>query len=243
MSAAVWTSCVACEKAQADFFYSFCEQGVEKKFPLCRSCAEAFGAYDETCYDLRQKLEAAGVAPLSEPITMKDESSCPSCGFTQSDFKRTGRFGCAHCYGVFDEGLESLLDAMHGHTQHQGKSPQSFEADQASEPQRAPTEGIQELELFEEIQEEELESLELSEEIAGLVEEVTEEAKEIAKAQGIDLDDESGLNLLFDPDMTSGEPAETAEDLSLEEQLNKAILEERYEDAAKLRDLIDNKSD
>ncbi len=235
----MWTSCVACDNGQADFFYSFCEQGVEKKFPLCRSCAEAFGAYDETAYDLRQKLEAAGVSPLSEPITMKDESSCPSCGFTQSDFKRTGRFGCAHCYGVFDEGLESLLDAMHGHTEHTGKSPQSFDSGLSSQAPVAPPEGVRELELFEDLPQEELESLVMGEELAGLIEEVTEEAGEVAPSQegGIDED------LLFDPDLVEEDSPETIAELSLEEQLNKAILEERYEDAAKLRDLIDNETD
>ena len=55
-----------------------------------------------------------------------EELSCPSCGFTQSDFKKTGRFGCADCYHVFDEGLDGLLEAMHKHTQHVGKTPASF---------------------------------------------------------------------------------------------------------------------
>jgi protein arginine kinase activator len=56
-----------------------------------------------------------------------DELTCSNCGFSQSDFKKTGRFGCARCYQVFSEGLESLLEAMHKNTEHAGKVPSFIE--------------------------------------------------------------------------------------------------------------------
>jgi protein arginine kinase activator len=46
------------------------------------------------------------------------------CGFTQADFKKTGRLGCSVCYVTFAEGLGSLLKAMHKGTEHVGKLPQ-----------------------------------------------------------------------------------------------------------------------
>jgi protein arginine kinase activator len=48
---------------------------------------------------------------------------CPGCGFTQADFKKAGRLGCAQCYTTFAEGLESLLKSMHKGTKHVGKVP------------------------------------------------------------------------------------------------------------------------
>ena len=48
---------------------------------------------------------------------------CPVCGFTQADFKKTGRLGCSECYGTFSEGLASLIKAMHKGTKHTGKVP------------------------------------------------------------------------------------------------------------------------
>jgi protein arginine kinase activator len=46
------------------------------------------------------------------------------CGFSQADFKKTGRLGCSECYVTFAEGLGSLLKAMHKGTEHVGKLPE-----------------------------------------------------------------------------------------------------------------------
>ena len=46
------------------------------------------------------------------------------CGFSQADFKKTGRLGCSECYVTFAEGLGSLLKAMHKGTEHVGKFPE-----------------------------------------------------------------------------------------------------------------------
>jgi protein arginine kinase activator len=51
---------------------------------------------------------------------------CPVCGFTQADFKKTGRLGCSSCYAVFSEGLSGMLKNMHKGTEHTGKSPAAF---------------------------------------------------------------------------------------------------------------------
>ena len=56
---------------------------------------------------------------------------CHSSGISHTYFKKTGRFGCAHCYEVFSEGLENLLEAMHKNTKHHGKVPQHYEATKA----------------------------------------------------------------------------------------------------------------
>ena len=49
---------------------------------------------------------------------------CPVCGFTQTDFKKTGRLGCSACYDTFSEGLGTLLKAMHKGVEHVGKLPE-----------------------------------------------------------------------------------------------------------------------
>jgi protein arginine kinase activator len=52
-----------------------------------------------------------------------EELKCPSCGFTQADFKKSGRLGCSECYNTFSEPLASLLKSMHKGTRHTGKVP------------------------------------------------------------------------------------------------------------------------
>jgi protein arginine kinase activator len=48
---------------------------------------------------------------------------CPLCGFTQADFKKTGRLGCSACWETFEPALASLLKAMHKGDHHVGKVP------------------------------------------------------------------------------------------------------------------------
>jgi protein arginine kinase activator len=54
------------------------------------------------------------------------ETKCPRCGFTQADFKKSGRLGCPECYKTFAEGLEGLLKTMHKGTRHAGKVPEAL---------------------------------------------------------------------------------------------------------------------
>lgn len=49
--------------------------------------------------------------------------SCNQCGYTQADFKKSGRLGCAHCYDIFSDGLDSVLKTMHKDIRHRGKVP------------------------------------------------------------------------------------------------------------------------
>ena len=56
------------------------------------------------------------------------ELKCPRCGFTQADFKKSGRLGCPDCYKTFADGLAGLLKTMHKGTRHVGKTPEALRA-------------------------------------------------------------------------------------------------------------------
>ena len=60
-------------------------------------------------------------------MTGGGDLKCTRCGFTQADFKKAGRFGCAECYTTFAEGLEALLKTMHKGVKHAGKVPHSLQ--------------------------------------------------------------------------------------------------------------------
>jgi protein arginine kinase activator len=87
---------------------------------LCETCAESMGL-----------SSGAATAPLADFIaqmgksiaaeTVASAGTCPSCGLTLADFKRTGRLGCARCYATFETSLRGLLRKLHGGTQHSGK--------------------------------------------------------------------------------------------------------------------------
>jgi protein arginine kinase activator len=119
-------NCDLCQTEKATIFFSQMVEGKLQKVNLCKCCADDKGVTDPTGFALADMLEGMGQQTSVDHSMSKDDLVCGSCGFSQSDFKKTGRFGCADCYHVFDEGLDGLLEAMHKHTQHVGKVPASF---------------------------------------------------------------------------------------------------------------------
>ena len=89
------------------------------KVDLCEACAQAKGVTDPSGFSLADLLLKASLNP--EPTS---DARCESCGFTQQEFKKTGRFGCPACYDHFGAILEPLLDTMHKGSSHTGKVPQ-----------------------------------------------------------------------------------------------------------------------
>ncbi len=93
-----------------------------QKVNLCDACSKEKGVQDPTGFALADLLLGIGAAEEIEKGAPSQK--CPVCGFTQADFKKTGRLGCSVCYVTFSEGLGSLLKAMHKGTEHVGKLPQ-----------------------------------------------------------------------------------------------------------------------
>ena len=90
------------------------------KVDLCEACAQAKGVTDPNGFSLADLLLKASLNPDPAPGNLR----CEACGFTQQDFKKTGRFGCPLCYQAFTEVLAPMLDGMHKGSTHTGKVPQ-----------------------------------------------------------------------------------------------------------------------
>src|SRR5664279_5371328 len=103
--------CDVCKTNQATVFLTQIVDGKMQKVNLCESCSKEKGVTDPTGFALADLLLGLGAAQELEkgqPVLR-----CPVCGFTQSDFKKTGRLGCSACYDTFAEGLGTLLKSMH----------------------------------------------------------------------------------------------------------------------------------
>lgn len=90
------------------------------KVDLCETCAQAKGVTDPNGFSLADLLLKASLNPEPTPGNLR----CEACGFTQQDFKKTGRFGCPACYQAFEPLFDTMLDSMHKGTTHVGKVPQ-----------------------------------------------------------------------------------------------------------------------
>jgi len=113
--------CDVCKTNQATVFLTQIVDGKMQKVNLCESCSKEKGVTDPTGFALADLLLGLGAAQEIEKSGTLQK--CPACGFSQADFKKTGRLGCSLCYDTFSEGLNSLLKAMHKGTSHVGKIP------------------------------------------------------------------------------------------------------------------------
>src|SRR2546421_6835503 len=114
--------CDVCKCNDAAVFLTEIVAGKMQKVNLCEGCSKEKGVQDPTGFALADLL--LGIGATEEIEKGAPSQKCPMCGFTQADFKKTGRLGCSVCYVTFDEGLGSLLKAMHKGTEHVGKLPQ-----------------------------------------------------------------------------------------------------------------------
>ncbi len=113
--------CDICKSNEASVFLTQIIDGKSQNVNLCDSCSKEYNVTDPTGFALADLLLGLGAG--QEIQKGAAGSVCPICGFTQADFKKTGRLGCSACYDVFPEQLTSLLKAVHKGTHHTGKIP------------------------------------------------------------------------------------------------------------------------
>jgi protein arginine kinase activator len=122
--------CSICKEKPATFFLSNISADNKKQdLDLCDACAKAKGVDDPTTFfvadaDIKLGLGASQGIVQAAGTDLK----CSRCGFSQADFKKSGRLGCPECYKTFAEGLTGLIKTMHKGTRHTGKAPEVLRA-------------------------------------------------------------------------------------------------------------------
>ncbi|HTS19018.1 MAG TPA: UvrB/UvrC motif-containing protein [Verrucomicrobiae bacterium] len=113
--------CDICKKAEATVHLTQIVDGKMLKVDLCESCAKEKGVQEAAGFSLANLLVDLGAG--EESRIESPGSPCPVCGFTQAEFKKTGRLGCSNCWETFEGSLATLLKAMHKGDHHVGKVP------------------------------------------------------------------------------------------------------------------------
>ena len=114
--------CDVCQKNDATVYLTQIVEGKMQKVNLCEHCAKEKGVSDPTGFAMADLLLGLGATQQIEHGVQLAQK-CPVCGFTQIDFKKTGRLGCSACYDTFADGLANLLKGMHKGLKHTGKMP------------------------------------------------------------------------------------------------------------------------
>jgi protein arginine kinase activator len=112
--------CDICKKNEATVHLTQIIDKKVLKIDLCEACSKAKGIQEAAGFSLADLQFGLGAA---DEMAVEAGAACPVCGFTQADFKRTGRLGCSACWETFGQGLASLLKAMHRGERHVGKVP------------------------------------------------------------------------------------------------------------------------
>ena len=114
--------CDICNNNEATVHLTQMVEGETKKIDLCESCSKEKGVDDPAGFSLADLLLGLGASQQMEEAD-STSTKCPKCNFSQEEFKKSGRLGCAECYDHFEEGVEGLLKTMHKGTRHNGKAP------------------------------------------------------------------------------------------------------------------------
>jgi protein arginine kinase activator len=120
--------CSICQKNEAKVHLTQIVDDKMQKIDLCEECSKAKGVTDPAGFSLADLLLGLGASQEGEqrPAPKPGDLSCPGCGLSQADFKKSGRFGCPQCYATFAEGLPAMLKTMHKGLRHTGKIPHAL---------------------------------------------------------------------------------------------------------------------
>ncbi|MFN2397106.1 MAG: UvrB/UvrC motif-containing protein [Gemmatimonadaceae bacterium] len=86
---------------------------------LCEKCAAERGI-ETTISMAKYPLDFIQAVQKQLPATPAD-LRCDFCQATLSDFRSSGRLGCARCYTAFEASLRDLLRRVQGNSKHIGK--------------------------------------------------------------------------------------------------------------------------
>lgn len=119
--------CENCKKNEAAIHFTQIKEGEVISFNYCKECAEKKGLkgamYDseqQPQFTPEQKNQVLSELSSGEAVGAQP-NSCPFCGCTLEDIKKTGRLGCGRCYFVFEKQMDMLLRRIQGSSFHVGK--------------------------------------------------------------------------------------------------------------------------
>lgn len=118
--------CCVCKEKPATVHLTQIVGEKMQKLDMCEECAKAKGVNDPTSFAMADLMLGLGASQELDPSAIGVELKCARCGFSQADFKKSGRLGCPECYRTFAEGLAGLLKTMHKGVRHTGKAPEAL---------------------------------------------------------------------------------------------------------------------
>ncbi len=121
--------CQNCD-AEATIFFKEVVDGKLREIHFCETCAAEKGFHlviEQNKLSIANQFIWMAENLYPESAAKVGSVQCAACGLKYSQFARTGRLGCAECYGAFEVQLRQILRRIHGALQHKGKGPRQSE--------------------------------------------------------------------------------------------------------------------
>jgi protein arginine kinase activator len=112
--------CQECGKRRATVRFTEIVDGKPKLYLLCDACYEKKEGHPAVSPTALLAKFLSAFAPELKELGL---TRCPECGISYLEFRQRGTLGCPADYQAFEEGLEPLLEQIHGATEHCGKVP------------------------------------------------------------------------------------------------------------------------
>lgn len=113
--------CADCGENEATVHFTQIVNDETETFHLCQECAQSRGLKAtpvSSQVPLSMFLSEMGASVFTKATSAN--LSCPRCGCTFRQFRKTGRLGCGQCYETFEREMSALLRKIHGSNQHVG---------------------------------------------------------------------------------------------------------------------------
>ena len=124
--------CEYCNSKPATVILTQNIDGQTKTIHMCQDCAAALGvSFDKV--DVGQVMGdidnffASMFGTKTSNTAPGSTLTCEFCGMSLSELQKTGKCGCANCYNVFSDSVESAIRHLHAATSHCGKIPYSVD--------------------------------------------------------------------------------------------------------------------
>lgn len=122
-TAAIMKKCLQCSKP-AVLHITEIRNSEARAIHLCEHCAQDYLAAPDDSADVPEDIvDKIGKLTQDDDLDEMDGLECENCGVTFSEFRSKGRLSCPQCYLSFGAELISLLENIHGETEHTGKCP------------------------------------------------------------------------------------------------------------------------
>ena len=190
----------------------------------CEECAKKFSLEDP---NIPANLDPE-IKKFEETMLEKKHSTiCPTCGMLLADLKKGDKFACPDCYSIIDDSVVELFMQMHNASRHVGKQPVNHEPN------------VDTSSIFEEKP-----SVFSDDFLSDLENVVSSAMEEISGIQADFIFDEDNTPTQVKTDKSSNKKSKTESVVDkrkeLEHLLDEAVKQERYEDAAKIRDQLNS---